>query len=128
MRIPERKTPAILIVDDNFDLREALCLLLNSDGYQTASANTFSEAIELIKQRKFDLYLLDTWLPDGSGIDLCQRIRVQNEKAPIVFYSGDGFEKNRIMAMDAGAKAFILKPATIDELEEVISDLVRNSD
>ncbi len=65
----------ILCVDDNEDTCSMLCGLLGLIGCEAATAATAAEALELIASGRFDLYLLDNWLPGGSGVEFCQKIR-----------------------------------------------------
>ena len=69
-----------------------------------------AEALELIARGRFDLYLLDNWLPGGSGVELCREIRRSDPSTPIVFYSGAGLDFEREEALAAGAQAYLVKP------------------
>ena len=117
----------ILIVEDDIDGCDFLKVLFDMDGYQTTTACTIAEAEQLLQQERFDLYLLDTKLPDGSGIDLCRQIRVLNGDCPIVFYSGDAFPKDKELAIASGAQAYIVKPTDILVLEKTVATLIQKS-
>ncbi|HLO01228.1 MAG TPA: response regulator [Pyrinomonadaceae bacterium] len=115
------KPPCVLSVDDDEDTREMLDILLNSMGIETTSVGTAFEALALTQTRRFDLYLLDNWLPDFDGVELCHRLREFDPHAAIVFYSGAAYEADRKRAMDAGASAYVFKP-DIDGLIEKVRD------
>ena len=88
------------------------------------SAQTIATALELVQQQAFDLFLLDSRLPDGSGIDLCKRIRQFNLQTPIIFFSAAAYEADKTMALDAGAQGYLTKPARLGELCDIISNLI----
>ncbi len=88
------------------------------------SAQTIATALELSRQRKFDLFLLDSRLPDGSGVDLCKAIRQFDADTPIIFFSAAAYEADKTMALEAGAQEYLTKPARLGELCEVISSLI----
>jgi DNA-binding response OmpR family regulator len=73
-------------VDDDTDTCELLQFLL--DEYEFMSAHSIAKAFELIESRRFDLYIFDNWLLDGSGIELCRKVRALGLETPIIFVSG----------------------------------------
>jgi len=76
------------------------------------------------QDQPFDLYLLDLWLPDGIGLELARAIREVDNETPIVFFSAAAYETDRFEAMQAGAQAYLTKPAKPSELCRVISSLI----
>jgi DNA-binding response OmpR family regulator len=80
----------------------------------------------LIKQRPFDLYILDGWLPRTDGFEFCRQLREFDADTPIVFYSGAGFETDRLNGMAAGADAYITKP-DFEGLIEAIANLTADA-
>jgi two-component system, NtrC family, response regulator PilR len=109
----------ILIVDDYEDTAEVLGLLLSDWDYEIQKAETVEEAMELAKNQEFDLYVLDTRLPDGSGLDLCQQLNLLTPGVPCIFYSGDVYEIHREEAIQAGADSYIIKPDIEDLIDTV---------
>jgi|ERR1051326_1077826 CheY-like chemotaxis protein len=101
--------PRILSVDDHDDTVRLLQVLLSSQGYEVSSAVSVAEGLELAKKKVFDLYLLDLWFADGTGKELCARIREFDEETPILFFSGTHPKAQR-EAMDCGAQGFVMKP------------------
>jgi len=116
----------ILFVEDNEDTREMVSLVLQGDGYKVTCAKTMCEALELAKQESFDLYLLDSRLPDGSGVELCELIRRFDNKTPIVFYSAAAYEDDVREALASGAQEYLIKPCSTEKLEETIDKLLDN--
>jgi len=115
----------VLCVEDDQDTCTMLVGLLGLVHCQVFTAGTTAEALELIARGRFDLYLLDNWLPGGSGVELCRRIRQSEPSTPIVFYSGAGLESEREEALAAGAQAYLIKPGDIALLVETVRRLVR---
>lgn len=124
--VPKEQDCHILFVEDNADTREMVCLILQDDGYKVTCAETMYEALQLINQEKFNLYLLDERLPDGSGVELCERIREFDTETPIVFYSANAYKDEIKKALDAGAQEYLVKPVNIVQLEETVDKLLDN--
>jgi DNA-binding response OmpR family regulator len=117
----------ILYVDDHEDTAFMLTHLLGQSNYEVETVSSMSEALEIIKRKKFDLYLLDKRLPDGSGLDLCRRLNEATPKVPIIFYSGDAYQLHRQEGLDAGADAYVTKP-NIDELIDKVHQMLANAE
>lgn len=100
----------ILCVDDDQDAREMLRTLLTFSRIETESVGTAAQALSLIQAERFDLYLLDAWLPDLDGFELCRRIRAIDPHTPILFYSGAAYDCDKRRGIEAGADAYITKP------------------
>ena len=116
----------ILCVDDHQDTSEMLNVLLSQEDYEVVTALSMEEAISLSKGERFDLYVLDKRLPDGSGLELCQRLQQLTPGVPCIFYTGDAYEVHRIQALAAGADAFVPKP-NIDVLINTVRDLLADA-
>jgi DNA-binding response OmpR family regulator len=104
--------PRILCTDDDPDSRELLAFILNDAGFDTICAENAQQALELARNERFDLYILDGWLPDFDGADLCRSIRGFDPDTPILFYSGAAFPADKERAFFAGAQRYLIKPAT----------------
>ena len=115
----------ILCVDDNLDSCEMLAKFLEILGYEVISVNNGANALRIAKSEQFDTYVLDNWLPDMTGIELCKQIRAFDTDTPIIFYSAAVMEADRHEGMSAGAQAYINKPGNIEELEKTIPSLLR---
>lgn len=114
----------ILCVEDHQATRELLQMLFNLHGYEARFAATIAEALLLARSERFDLYLLDNFLPDGSGIDLCQWIREFDRETPVVFYSLWNAEDDRQRALAAGAQAYLGKLRGSDDLVKTMARLI----
>lgn len=106
----------ILCTEDDPDNRDLIVMVLKQGGFEVNCATDADDAIKLAKTERFDLYLLDTWLPGVSGLTVSQRLREFDAKTPILFYSGAASDVDKQAAKDAGAQGYLVKPADGDEL------------
>lgn len=118
--IPQIKQ-RILCVEDDPDTGEMLSMLLRSLDITARLVTTAEECLDVSRRERFDLYLLDAWLPDGDGVELCRFLRNLNPTARLIFYSGAAFEKDRLNALEAGADAYVVKP----EVDQLIKTLLQ---
>ena len=100
----------VLYVDDDEDSREMLCVLLGSSRIEVKAVSTAAQALSFIQREHFDLYLLDAWLPDLDGFELCRRLRRLLPHTPILFFSGAAYETDKQRAIEAGANTYVIKP------------------
>lgn len=114
--IPKR----ILCVEDDYDTSTMLCSLLGLINCEVVTSYSMVEGLGRAREERFDLFLLDSWLPGGSGIELCRKIREFDRDSPIIFYSAAGHEDERESAIDAGAQAYLIKPSDINKLLETV--------
>jgi CheY-like chemotaxis protein len=115
------KRKYILLVEDMPDHCELLAL--NLEEYRIVRARNCAEGVRFATEKYFDLYILDNWLPDGTGIDLCQQIRKFDPHTPILFCSAVADEPSILNGMSAGAQAYFLKPIDFEELQLTIAQL-----
>ena len=94
--------------------------------YAFKAVHTVEEATQLIEDESFDLFVLDNWLPDGSGIELCKRIRESGNSAPIIFTSAIGQKKDIDLAVDAGANRYLVKPYEPESLLNTVKELLNS--
>jgi DNA-binding response OmpR family regulator len=119
-------TPRVLYIEDHEDTRELVTLVLKQRCVEVVTGSTIASALELAGSQYFDLYLLDSWLPDGSGLDLCRRIREFDQSTPILFYSAAAYEIDRDQALQCGAQAYLIKPAQPSELSNMVTALIES--
>ena len=115
----------ILHVDDDPDIRLLISASLQDFGYFVATAGTSAEALELATEFRFDLSILDVRLPDGSGIDLCQKIKQLQPTAPAVYYSAYASDEEQEAALSVCGDAYLKKPVSAEELERTIAELLQ---
>src|SRR5207302_7681964 len=120
----ERTKARILHVDDHQDTRLMMAALLQDCGYGVLTAGSVAEGFELAKEISFDLYLLDVRLPDGTGVELCQKLRALHPEVPVLYYSAYGEEQEHQLAVATCGDAYLRKPVAIAEIEKAIEDLL----
>jgi two-component system, OmpR family, response regulator len=113
----------ILHVDDHQDTRLVMAALLNESGYGVMTAGTIAEALELARDISFDLFILDVRLPDGTGVELCQKLRQMRPGVPVLYYSAYADEGEHGAALVCG-DAYLRKPVSIAEIESTIARLI----
>jgi DNA-binding response OmpR family regulator len=118
----------ILCTEDDVDTRDVLCTILEMHGFEVICAKDSTQAINLATAAKFDLYLLDNWLPGMTGDDLCRRLCELDPITPVLFYSGAAYDSDKARAMAAGAQGYVVKPADPDVLVREISRLIRSKE
>lgn len=116
--------PRILHVDDDPDVRLLMAGSLQEFGYDVQTAGTVNEALQLAKRTSFDLCILDVRLPDGTGIELCQQLRELQPDVPIVYYTAYADDQSQQEALSICGDAYLRKPASINEWEKTIKDLL----
>jgi two-component system, OmpR family, phosphate regulon response regulator PhoB len=114
----------ILVVEDHDDTRDLVRLILAGCNYDVQTASTFSEAAKLVQARGFSLFIFDSILPDGYGLDLCRQVRQFDKDTPIAFCSGLAYEKDKGQALGAGAQAYLIKPFDSSELVRSVAELI----
>src|SRR5262245_33751863 len=116
-----RERKRILLVEDEEDAREIAALSLEE--YTLICAHDFGDGRRLARQRYFDLYILDNWLPGGNGVELCRFIREFDPHTPILFYSACAYPHDLQAALSAGAQAYLAKPVSFDDITQVVAQL-----
>jgi two-component system, OmpR family, KDP operon response regulator KdpE len=105
----------ILVVDDEPQIRRVLRSTLSFRGYTISEVSSGEEAVDLVGKLKPDLILLDVNLPGITGIETCREIR-RTTDAPIIMLTVRSAERDKVMALDAGADDYVTKPFGIEEL------------
>jgi DNA-binding response OmpR family regulator len=121
------KSRRILYIEDHEDTRELVTLLLSQKSYEVITGTTLESGVALAGAGDFDLYLLDSWLPDGSGLDLCKRIRQFDKTTPILFYSAAAYAADSDLALKSGAQAYLVKPSPPSALCDLVTELIERS-
>jgi DNA-binding response OmpR family regulator len=97
--------------------------LLKLSGIKCECVSSAEEARRLMSIQRFDLYMLDAWLPGLDGFEFCREIRMVDSTTPIVFYSGAAYDTDKQKGIAAGANAYLIKP-DVDCLIETIPSLI----
>jgi len=111
--------PYAVLVDDNIESSETLSILLEMEGYETATAASLKEARSRLAERHPDVMVLDRTLPDGHGMDFISEA-LSHGPMTIVLLTGLSDPADAQEALRRGAAAYLVKPATIEELKAVL--------
>lgn len=135
MVTPERTTagsapvdaPRVLVVDDEVFLADLIASALRYAGFASTTARDCAEAEATVTQHRPDLIILDVLLPDGSGIDLCRRLRETGVLAPVIFLTARRAVADKIEGLTAGGDDYLTKPFSLDELVARARAILRRS-
>src|SRR3982751_6231852 len=122
----DKTPPRVLYIEDHEDTRELVTLVLEQKSIEVVTGSTIKSGVALAVSEEFDLYLLDSWLPDGSGLDLCRKIREFDKATPILFYSAAAYEIDRAEAIKSGAQAYLIKRSHPLELCRLVESLIES--
>ncbi|MCQ4088228.1 response regulator transcription factor [Saccharibacillus sp. JS10] len=117
----------ILIIEDEEKIARLLEIELGYEGYQTGRAGSGTEGLELYREQKWDLILLDVMLPGLSGIEVLRRIRVNDPSTPVILLTAKDSVEDKVSGLDLGASDYVTKPFEIEELLARIRSALRVS-
>jgi len=118
----ERK---ILIIDDDVNLRESLCEVLELEGFKCYEGKNAKEALELAKKNNPDVVITDIQLPDSSGFQICQELRKLSKEVIIIMMTGRFMSSDeKTQGFSLGADEYLTKPFDIQELSVRIRQLL----
>lgn len=123
MKLPPLR-PRVLFIEDDADTRELVSFVLRRENFEVMLATNSEEAMHVVCEMSFELYLIDNWLPGESGVDLCKRLRQLDRRTPILFCSGAAYEQDKRAAFAAGAQGYLTKPIEIGKLVQEVSHLI----
>ncbi len=115
---------SILIVDDEPGIRESIAAVLGDEGYAVDAVASGEECLRRVKQKSYDLVLLDVWLPKMDGTQTLQRLRVIAPDCAVVMISGHATIETAVRATKLGAFDFIEKPLSIENLTLVVRQAI----
>ena len=118
----------ILLLEDDISLVDGLKYSLKKNGFDVEVARNVCEAIKYLAEiSKYDLLILDVTLPDGTGFEVCEKVRKQNQQIPIIFLTASDEEVNIIRGLDSGGDDYVTKPFKLGELCSRIRALLRRA-
>lgn len=116
----------VLIVDDEWNMRNLIRIYLTREGITTREASTGHEALTLLNQQNFDLILLDVMMPDMDGWQVCKAVR-EVSSVPVLMLTARSETKDKVRGLGIGADDYLTKPFEPEELVARIYSLVRRS-
>jgi len=116
---------AVLIIDDEPDIRELLVLTLSRMGVDADTASTVGEAQQALKERAYDLALTDMRLPDGDGLAVLRHIAESYGNTPVAVITAYGSTENAVAALKAGAFDYLAKPIKVEQLRALVMSALK---
>jgi two-component system response regulator PilR (NtrC family) len=116
---------AVLIVDDEADIRELLVLTLSRMGVDADATSSIAEAQESLKARPYDLCLTDMRLPDGDGLSVLKHIAENYGNTPVAVITAYGSTENAVAALKAGAFDYLAKPIKLEQLRPLVMSALK---
>ena len=118
--------PVLLVADDNADIRDLIAMRFRNRGFEVVTAADGQEALKLAIGAPPTLAILDWVMPGIQGHELCVKLKTdpRTSDVPIVMVTARGEEGDRLLGMDLGADAYIVKPFDFDELEQTVRALL----
>lgn len=118
----------ILLVEDEESLASMVKLNLEMEGYHVVLATDGHTALDKFRNQAFDLAILDVMLPEMDGFAVCQTVRIEGNKTPILFLSAKGTGKDKIEGLKLGGDDYLAKPFDLEELLLRVSKLIIRHD
>lgn len=115
----------ILVVEDEENIAEGLLINLEAEGYQVTLAVDGMEALRVARAGAFDLLILDVMLPSLSGFEICEALRKEHSRVPVLFLTARGRTEDRVLGLDLGGDDYLTKPFRLDELLGRVRALLR---
>src|SRR6267378_3813938 len=119
--------PAVLVVEDEPNIRELVCLHLGLENYECVPCGDGESALTLARSRRFDLVILDVMLPGLDGVTVCRAIRRESENpdVPVLMLTARREESDKVVGLESGADDYLTKPFSVRELIARVRALLR---
>ncbi|MDI7275016.1 MAG: response regulator transcription factor [Anaerolineae bacterium] len=117
----------VLIVDDDRKVVELVALYLKRDGYRVLAAYDGAEALELAREKRPDLIVLDLMLPGMDGLSICRTLRAEGHTVPIIMLTARTLEEDKLVGLDLGADDYVTKPFSPRELVARVRAVLRRA-
>jgi DNA-binding response OmpR family regulator len=119
--------PTVLVVEDEVNIRELVCLHLGLENYECVQSGDGEDALKLARSRHFDLVILDVMLPGLDGVTVCRAIRrdSENPDVPVLMLTARREESDKVVGLESGADDYLTKPFGVRELVARVRALLR---
>lgn len=117
----------ILLVEDEASLAETIKLNLELEGYKVQHAGDGRTALKVFKSERFNLIILDVMLPELDGFSVCEAIRLENYKVPILFLTAKNSSQDRVNGLKIGGDDYLTKPFNLEELLLRVEKLINKN-
>jgi DNA-binding response OmpR family regulator len=119
--------PHILLADDNSDICELVQTLLQTAGFRVSTSDNAADVLQRVATESFEALILDYWMQEATGIDLCRQIRTFDQSTPILICSGAITQADKEAGVLAGAQGYIGKPFNSADLIGALHWLLKAS-
>ena len=117
----------ILLVEDEENLREAIKLNLELEGYEVEEADTGTKALKKTEEQRFNLIILDVMLPEMDGFTVCQKMRMNDTDTPVIFLTAKDTGQDKVNGFKHGGDDYLTKPFNLEELLLRVKVLIKHS-
>ena len=121
----EKTPPHILVMEDDVNVAKGLEMVLTEEGYAVNLAGTGALALEAFKQKRYDLLVADLRLPDMDGMEVIKKVKTEKPETEIIVITGHGTTATAVKAMKLGARDFLPKPFTEEQIKASIDDALK---
>jgi OmpR-family two-component system manganese-sensing response regulator len=118
----------ILCVEDDADNLEVMKYLFESENFEVTACDNLDDCLEEVKKNRFSAIVLDYYLGNESSLEVCEEIRSNSLKTPIIFYSGEARKEEIQKAMEHCADAFLVKPLDFSKLTSTVNKLIQETE
>ena len=122
--MPSYPRRRVLCAEPHEDTCRLITVLLERQGHEVVSAGTIAECVGLADAKGFDLYMIDDDYIDGTALQLCKRLREMTPGTPILFFSAQAFRRDRELALEAGATAYLTKPDDLFDIVRTVNSIL----
>jgi DNA-binding response OmpR family regulator len=120
-------TKTILIVDDDREIAKLAGLYLQNEGFRIKQCHNGKEALDILEREPVDLVVLDVMMPEVDGLDVCRRLREQDNTVPILMVSAKAEDMDKVLGLMSGADDYLIKPFNPLELVARVKSLLRRT-
>jgi two-component system OmpR family response regulator len=124
---PDGSPLRVLVVDDEVNIAELICMALRYEGWQVQAAHSGSKAVAAAKELDPDAVVLDMMLPDFDGLEVLRRMRTANPDLPVVFLTAKDAVEDRIAGLTAGGDDYVTKPFSLEEVVARLRGMMRRA-
>jgi DNA-binding response OmpR family regulator len=121
----EKILPHILVMEDDANVAKGLEMVLTEEGYAVNLAGTGALALEAFKQKRYDLLVADLRLPDMDGMEVIKKVKAEKPETEVIVITGHGTTATAVKAMKLGARDFLPKPFTEEQIKSSIDDVLK---
>ncbi len=117
----------ILLLEDEENLQHVIKMNLELEGYEVVAVNNGIDAVKAFKEQRFNLAVLDIMVPDMNGLEVCEQIRLDDQKTPILFLTAKDETSDKVKGLKKGADDYMTKPFNLEEFLLRVKVLIKHS-